>query len=255
MVLSDCDDICNFDLADVLDQHKKTNADITFVTTVVEPNAYDLNEIVSVVKSDSEGRLIDIKEYKPVNKKVEISTDIMVIGREYLKSIINDAIARGYSDFNRDIIAKNIKKANYRVYRYTGYYALIGSLESYFESSMKLLTPEARKGLFGVKNRPILTKVRNSPPTKYGENAKIVNSFVADGCVIEGEVENSILFRGVKIGKGSVVKNCVLLQDTYVGDNVNLNCVISDKNVVIKDHRNLSGHETMPFYIDKGLTI
>ena len=72
---------------------------------------------------------------------------------------------------------------------------------------------------------------------------------------VEGEVENSIIFRGVKVGKGTVVKNCILLQDTYVGDNVSLNCVVTDKNVVIRDGRNLSGHQTMPFFIDKGLSI
>ena len=128
-------------------------------------------------------------------------------------------------------------------------------MAGYFECNMKLLTEEARKGLFNVKNRPIYTKVRNSAPAKYCESSSVKNSLIADGCIIEGTVENSIIFRGVKVGKGTVVKNCVLLQDTYVGDNVNLNCVISDKNVVIKDGRNLSGHETMPFYIDKGLTI
>ena len=97
--------------------------------------------------------------------------------------------------------------------------------------------------------------MRNSPPAKYCEDASVSGSLIADGCIIEGRVENSIIFRGVKVGKGSVVKNCILLQDTYVGDNVKLNCVISDKNVVIKDYRNLSGHPAMPFYIDKGLTI
>ena len=78
---------------------------------------------------------------------------------------------------------------------------------------------------------------------------------IADGCTIEGEVEISIIFRGVHVGKGSVVKNCILLQDTYVGDNVNLNCVVADKNVIVKEGRTLSGHETMPFFIDKGATV
>jgi glucose-1-phosphate adenylyltransferase len=90
-------------------------------------------------------------------------------------------------------------------------------------------------------------------------NGLAVNLFatrhVADGCVIEGTVENSILFRGVHVGKGTVVRNSILLQDSYVGSNVNLNCVITDKNVVIKDDRNLSGHETMPFFIEKGTMV
>ena len=120
---------------------------------------------------------------------------------------------------------------------------------------MKLLESDARKGLFGVKNRPILTKVRNSPPTKYSSDAKVTNSLIADGCIIEGHVENSIIFRGVKVGKGTIVRNCILMQNTYVGSDVALNCVISDKNVIVKDGRVLSGHESMPFFIGKGLMI
>ena len=97
--------------------------------------------------------------------------------------------------------------------------------------------------------------LRNSAPTRYSESAQVHNSYVADGCVIEGVVENSILFRGVQVGKGTVVKNCILLQDTFTGNNVSLNCVISDKNVVIRDGRMLSGYESMPFFIPKGSMV
>ena len=120
---------------------------------------------------------------------------------------------------------------------------------------MQLLDANVREQLFGIKNRPVLTKVRNSAPTRYCSGAKVTNSVVAEGCIIEGTVENSIIFRGVHVGKGAVVKNSVLFQDTYVCPNVNLNCVITDKNVVIRDGRNLSGHESMPFYIGKRMTV
>ena len=86
-------------------------------------------------------------------------------------------------------------------------------------------------------------------------DASVKNSLIADGCVIEGEVENSILFRGVHIGKGTVIKNCIIMQDSVIGRDVSLNCVIADKNVVIKDGRNLSGHETHPFSLSKGTVI
>jgi glucose-1-phosphate adenylyltransferase len=114
---------------------------------------------------------------------------------------------------------------------------------------------DVRKQLFGIKNRPVYTKVRNSAPTYYSPEAKVTNSLIADGCEIYGEVENSIIFRGTKIGKGSVVKNSILFQDTVVGDNVFLNCVVSDKNTVIREGRVLSGHETMPIYIEKNRMI
>ena len=107
----------------------------------------------------------------------------------------------------------------------------------------------------GDRNRRIFTKLRNSAPTKYTADAKVSNSLIADGCIIEGTVENSILFRGVHVGKGTIVKNSILLQDTYTGDNVSLNCVITDKNVVIRNNRVLSGHESMPFFISKGAMV
>jgi glucose-1-phosphate adenylyltransferase len=120
---------------------------------------------------------------------------------------------------------------------------------------MALLRSEARNDLFRNADRRIYTKIRNSAPTKYSDGAKVKNSLLADGCVIEGTVENCILFRGVRIGKGTVVKNSILLQDTYTGDNVSLNCVITDKNVVIRNNRVLSGHESMPFFISKGAMV
>ena len=108
-----------------------------------------------------------------------------------------------------------------------------------------------RKQLFGVKNRPVYTKVRNSAPTYYSETSDVKNSLVADGCVIDGPVENCILFRGVRVGKGATVKNSILFQDTLVCDNVSLNCVVADKNVVIHEGVTLSGAPTLPFYLEK----
>ena len=184
-----------------------------------------------------------------------MNTNIYVIKRTDLQNIIADSLAHGYTSFSRDIIRQNLDKKLIRAYRYDGWYAYIGTLESYFRTSMELLTPDARRGLFGAADRKIYTKIRNSAPTKYCEGAEVKNSLLADGCVIEGTVENSILFRDVRVGRGTVVKNCVILQNTDIGDNVQLNCVITDKDVRIKDGRMLSGHETMPFFIGKGMSV
>ena len=120
---------------------------------------------------------------------------------------------------------------------------------------MKLLESNVREKFFNVENRPIFTKLRNSAPTVYANGSNVKNSCIADGCLIEGTVENCIVFRGVKVGRGAVVKNSVLLQDTFIGNNVSLNCVISDKNAVVCDGRVLSGHSTMPFFIPKGTMV
>ena len=254
-VLSDCDIICNIDLSEVIEAHAASGADITFVTKRMDAAAMHLAEQVSIIAADENGKVTDFTRAQPTEGMVNLYTNIMVVSREYLLTILANAAAHGHRSFFADVIVPSLGTANFRAYEYDGWYAYIGSLEGYFASSMDMLTQEAREGLFAVKNRPVLTKVRNSAPTKYKEGADVKNSFIADGCVIEGTVENSILFRGVKVGKGTVVKNSILMQDTYTGSDVTLNCVITDKDVTIRDGRHLSGHETMPFYVGKGGSV
>ena len=254
IVMSDCDVICNIDLNDVVEKHVATGADITFVTKVGELTGVGKDEILTLIKADDNGNVVDVTSDK-FDGESQLYINIMVMKRQYLLNVIENAIAHGHHSFLHDIIMLNVGKAKYMVYEYDGFYAHIGSMAGYFECSMKLLESDARERLFGVKNRPVLTKVRNSAPTRYCEGAKVTNSVVAEGCVIEGVVENSIIFRGVRVGKGAVVKNSILFQDTYVCPGVSLNCVITDKNVMIKDGRTLSGHESMPFYIGKNMSV
>ncbi len=255
LVLSDCDSICNIDLSAVIDEHVANNADLTIVTRRVDENS-DLGDRSKIITADENGQVIDVSEHIKGEKiSGEISTNMLVVNRLFLLNAISDAGAHGYTDFYRDIIARRLQKT--RVFRslYTGCFIQITSLASYFANSMKLLSPEARNDLLNVPSQPIYTKLRNSAPTRYAEGAEVKNSYVADGCIIEGTVENSILFRGVQVGRGTVVKNSILMQDTVTGNNVTLNCVITDKNVVVRDGRILSGHESMPFFISKGSMV
>ncbi len=255
IVMSDCDVIMNIDLNAVVEDHIRSGAAITVVTKRLNVSDYQLDKSVAVLDIGEDNRITGISHQLPESGECDISTNIMVVKRSELQAIISDSLRMGYKSFTREIMANNVNGKLFRAYRYDGWYSYIGTLESYFKSSMQLLTKEARKGLFGVAGRQIYTKIRNSAPTKYCEGANAVNSLIADGCVIEGTVENSIIFRGVKIGKGCVIKNSILLQDTKVEDNVQLNCVITDKNVMIKNGRILSGHETMPFFIGKGMMV
>ena len=255
IVLSDCDTICNIDISDVIDRHEETGADFTVVVKRITEGGIT-SPRHSVIFSDAEGRITDATEFSDdISPGQEISTNIMVINRMYLLNILGDAAAHGYTSFFRDVIARNIHHANYRVYHYDGYYALVSSLAGYFDCSMQLLRADVRDALFGVAERPIYTKVRNSAPTIYRTGSSVGNTLIADGCIIEGTVENSIIFRGVKVGRGSVVRNSILLQDTVVGSGVSLNCVVTDKNTMVRDGRMLSGHETMPFFIGKGIMV
>ncbi|MBQ3018690.1 MAG: glucose-1-phosphate adenylyltransferase subunit GlgD [Clostridia bacterium] len=256
VVLSDCDVICNIDLNDMIKYHKANDADLTMAVKKVNLTK-EQAKINVLVDSNSNGEITDVQAY-PTNfeGEADINLNIMVMTRQYLQEIVEDSIAHNYTSLTKDIILRGISRKTYRTYRYDGYFACISSSQDYYASSMELIKDkDVRKQLFGVKNRPVYTKVRNSAPTYYSPEAKVTNSLIADGCEIFGEVENSILFRGTKIGKGTKVKNSILFQDTYTGENVVLNCVIADKNVVVRDNKVLSGDETLPFYLAKGKMI
>ncbi len=256
VVLSDCDVICNIDLNEIISDHINSGADMTIAVKrmYLTPDSARINIIY---KTDENGTIHDVESY-PANfeGEADVSLNIVVMSRRYLQTMVLDAIAHDYVSMNRDIIARNVRHSYFRVYRYDGYFAVISSMQDYFKHSMELISDASvRRELFGVKNRPIYTKIRNSAPTRYIGDASVRNSLVADGCVIEGRVENSILFRGVRIGKNTTVKNSILFQDTYTGENVSLNCVLTDKDVVIRDNVNLSGHTSMPIYVEKGRMI
>ena len=213
--------------------------------------------INTLYTSNENGEITDIQSYPTdFSGEADVSLNIVVMSRRYLNTMVLDAIAHDYVSINRDIIGRNIGHANFRVYRYDGYFAVISSMPEYFAHSMELIKNEKiREELFETKNRPIYTKVRNSAPAKYADGAKVKNSLIADGCVIEGQVENSILFRGVKVGKNTVIKNSILFQDTFTGGSVSLNYVLTDKDVVIRDGTTLSGAQSMPIYVAKGKMI
>lgn len=255
VVLSDCDTVCNLDLQAMVDKHLETGADMT-IAVKSSYVSQDTTKSVTVVKSDENGKVTEVGDYAGLMSGFEdIYVRIMVLGRKYLEELISDAIAHGYTSITKDILVRNCKNHDIRTYNVDGYFATILSLGDYFRCSMDLLDPEIRKSLFGNRTRPVFTKVRNSAPASYINGAIVRNSLIADGCVIQGTVENSILFRGVKVGKNTHIKNSIIMQDTITGENVYLNCVITDKNVVIRDGRVLSGHETRPFFIDKGSNV
>lgn len=256
VVLSDCNIICNVDLDEMIEQHISTGADATFAVKRIkaEPNMAKHNKFVVTDENDK------IKEfiYAPVDYSDEsdVELNITVINKKYLQEIVREASSHHYRNLTRDVFMQHISRRNLYCYRYTGQYAFITSFNDYFNTSMKLISDkDFFNSIFNNEERPIYTKVRNSAPTYYGKNSFVKNSLIADGCKIEGCVENSILFRGVKVGKDAVIMNSILFQDTYTGENVTLQYVVADKNVVIRDGVAISGHSTMPVHIEKGKMI
>lgn len=256
VVLSDCNVICNIDLDEMITDHIESGADVTMaVKRMALSRAAARGN--TLVFSNREGRVTDMLPY-PTNfyGTADVNLNILVINRAYLQELVLDAIAHGYVSMTRDVFIKNLPYRNFRIYKYDGYFACISSFEDYFAHNLQLIEDKKMfDSLFNVETRPIYTKVRNSAPTYYSESSSVRDSLIADGCVIEGTVENSILFRGVKVGRGSVVKNSILFQDTVIGENASVGYAVSDKNVVIRDGVTLSGHSTLPLYIDKGRMV
>ena len=250
VVLMDSDRALNINLNDVIDKHIESGAKITFVTKDVEPDF--ASKRPRMMFSTEDGRITDISMSSSYDEKnTEVSLGIIIMATSHLRIIIEEAQA-----YNRNsltgIITKSYKSQLYRTYKHTGFVATVSSFIEYYKQSIKLATDaEARASLLWRKEAPIFTRVHNSAPVIYKSEANVESSMIADDCVIEGTVINSILFRGVRVEKGAVVKNSVLFSGTYVGKNASLNCIVTDKDVFISDGVTLSGNESIPFYIEK----
>jgi glucose-1-phosphate adenylyltransferase len=252
VVLYDCDAVAKFDIKDIIKSHEERDADITIVT---RKGLVEKTHDYLLVEADETGRIVDAKKVdRGITKgEANVSVGIMVFDRKFLLNLVSDSVAHGSRSFSKDVIMKQMTNLRIFSYDFTGYYAGIDSVAAYFKHNMELLKKEVRDELFG--DRDIYTKVRDSAPSKYGETAQVKNSLISDGCEIEGTVENSILFRGVRVGKGAVVRNSIVMQDSVISEGASINCVITDKNVVITSKRHLAGCEDLPYIIQKGKHI
>lgn len=249
VLLSDCDIVCNMDYKKVLEDHIQNKADITAVFAVGEvpanmnePTIFSLNQDNSVQEM-----LINPKLSGPAN----YGLNMYIFNKDVLLDILSDCASRNLSNFKRDVVQRNMFEYRFFGYQFQDYTKVIGSMQDYYDANMDLMDDEIRTQLFNPQ-RPIYTKVRDNMPAHYGLNSCLNNSLVADGSIIEGEVDDCVLFRGVKIGKGAKVDHCVIMQDTVIGENCQLSHVIIDKDVVISDGTSINGSDTYPVSISKG---
>ena len=258
VVMSDANIAANIDFRAIIDAHIASGADVTVAykkneLPAASVDAFGSEEELYYTLDVEDGRVKKIKINETGEGLHNLSMNIYVIRRTALIEMIAEAYVKGHTYFERDILLPQLEELNVLAYEYTGYAATFHDLKSYFKESMALLEQENLDGLFG--GAPIYTKIRDDNPTRYIAGAKVKNTMAADGCIIEGEVENCILFRGVKVAKGAKVKNCILMQDTVVGEGVSIEFAVSDKDVTITDGTSLKGTENFPIYIGKGQTV
>ena len=249
VVMTDCDAICRVNYNDVIEKHIMNKADITLVYTKM-----DSVEKATLFNIEPDGRITAAYYKENVeNENSNVFTNIFVMKLSLLQNIVMDSITHNKTHFTKDVISPNLESMRIMGYEHKGFYAGITSLQAYYDSSLKMLDANVRHEIFG--DRSVFTKIRDSAPARYGNSAIVKNSLIADGCDIQGEVENSIIFRNVKVGRGAVIKNSIVMQNTVLGENCSLNCIIADKNVTITDRKVLSGSENHPFYLGKGTMV
>ncbi|MDD2492782.1 MAG: glucose-1-phosphate adenylyltransferase subunit GlgD [Bacilli bacterium] len=251
VILSDCYHVCNIDFKDILKYHHDKEADITCVYHECLVCSDDYMPINRFALDENE-RVVGMQVLPIFSGNANISMDIWVMKKELLEKLVEEAIVTNYRSFNRDILSKNLNNLRIYGYKFNGYFGNISSIQSYYNVNKNLLRKEIRDELFYQPGRSIYTKVRDSAPTRYSENSKVVNSLIADGCMIEGEVYNSVIFRGARVGKGAIIKDSILMQDTIISEGKHLEYVITDKNVIIETKKELIGSAEYPIYVKKG---
>ncbi len=245
--------VYNIDYNEILDYHLQKNADITILYKERADDDEDFN-LCTMVKTSRDGRITDMESNpnRITNKKMSMETYIMK--KSLLLDLIDKCVSRGEYDLIKDCMIKNLNKLNIYGYAYKGYVANINSIQSYFKHNMALLQPDVYNDLF-KKSGVIYTKVKDTAPTKYMENANVDNSLIANECVVEGTVLNSVLFRGVRVHKNAIIKNSVVLEQCVIDENVKLENVILDKYVHVSKGKKLIGTTNYPVVIEKKAAI
>ena len=250
VVLADSDLIINIPLQDVYQAHIASGADITAVCT----SNVDSDADVTFFRLDDAGRvketLFPLRDRTGCHRSLEI----YVLSKELLLKLVDDCMSHDLTSFRSAVLQAQAPSLHIQGYVWDGYAAQIRSVKEYYERSLELLDPSIRREVFPA-GRPIHSKERNDASTYVDPAGVCCNCLVADGCTIEGTVENSILFRGVSVAKGAEVKDCILMQDTAVSRDAVLRHVIADKDVVVKEACTLMGTANYPMSIAKGSKV
>lgn len=249
--LTACDYVANIDLNSVFKFHEEKNADITMINVRGKAPVFEAQPIVREKNGD---RIMKIRLGEQNSNEDEYLLNAALLKKSLLERIVKEAFFRGENSLKRDVLLKHTETLRVYSYDFQGFVAPIDSLASYFKANFALLDRKNYESLFRS-DRPVLTKVHEDMPAVYGIGSDVKASLVADGCIIEGEVENCILFRGCRIEKDAVVKNSILMPGAFVGEGAALNYVLADKYVSIRSDKTVSGADTYPVYIGKAIQI
>ena len=254
VIMADAYVLCNLDYRAALEDHIASGCDITmFATKTTETS--ELNS-ASVMRADSTHKVTSYALDCPAKPGEYASMGHMIISRDLLINVIRDYTSRGIYDFLRDFVQHEFNRGRLSInlYEVDTTVLRIRDVNEYFQSSLAILNDDVSAALFRG-DRPIHTRVTDEVPAYYGLDCQVSCSVIADGCFIDGSVENSVLSRGVKVAKGAKVKNCVIMEGSVVCDGASLENVVVDKWVTITSGAQLKGLASNPVVIRKGVTV
>ena len=253
VVMIDSAVLSNIDINKVIEAHIASGKDVTVVTKKGVCNGEKKIDLaVKVVDGEVSDMVVDFA----ADDNYLASMDIFIIGKAALIKSVKELVARDRFHMDRNLVMGGWRNGtvSVNVYEHEGVALFNESVEEYFANSLSLIKKDVRADLFGAAH-PVYTKVRDRVPTYYGENSEVEDCLVADGCMLDGEVENSILFRQVTVEKDAEVEDCIIMNDTVIGEGAKLKYVILDKNVTISAGAKLQGTKKAPVYIKRGETV
>lgn len=252
IVLTDCSCVASIRFDELIEQHIERGAEITVLCT--DTGARPLPSDVLFVEYDEKQKIEVLRTVPVGGGACHVGMGMYIINADLLISMVRDLYSRSRLDFTRDLLQASVEQHKVYAAVHTGYTGIISDLVSYFHTAMELLQSKVRTELFAA-DRPVYTRILDEAPVIYGLGSSIRNSMVADGCYIDGEVHNSIISRGVHIGKGCKISNCIIMQGTHIGDGSTLSCVIVDKNAQIGENVHLQGSMTYPVCVSKAARV
>lgn len=253
VVMSDSNIIANMDIRPIVDFHEKNEADITCVYGEVNFSE-ERAQMQTVLCVDASNVVYDVLARPSISGEMNVALNIYVMKRKFLEEIIRDSECRSLYSFETDILQHKLHDFKVLGYKYDKYFEIIDSMKTYYKATMDIMNRDISREVFSIK-KPIYTKVRDVAPAKYGIDCKVTGSVIADGCIIDGVVENSVLFRGVKVKKGAVVKNAIVMQDCVIDENASFTDAIADKDATLSKGRSITGSPDFPVYISKGAVV
>lgn len=249
VLLSSSNMVCNINIEMAAKFFEDSGSDITVIYKNVEDGCSNFEDC-SILNINEDGKVISVGRNIGSQNSISLSMDMFIMKRELLIEIVNKCIQTGFYTSIRQWIYKNTDKLNINAFKFTGYLRCVNSITSYYKLNMDMLNPDTNKELF-FKNGPIYTKVKDEAPTMYCYGSVVHNSLIANGCIIEGTVENSVLARRISVGKGAIIRNCIILQNCKIREKAVLENVIIDKNSTIEEFKELKGDIEHPLVIEK----